>query len=224
MLGACRSSAPNVHTWGSMRAVMREGRTEARVRLADVLSSDRLVGVGALAGLAGEIAIVDGVAWIARVDSGQLQCDSDVRMEDHATLLATSDVEHWRELTLPRDVELVELEQFLAREARGTELERAPAWPFVVEGELANVATHVLNGACPFAAEVDAEHQPLRRSFESVDGILVGFFAPSAGGELVHHGQTTHVHLVVSRPAPYVGHVDHVALRAGARVRVPDVR
>lgn len=217
---ACAVGATRVESWGTMREVMRDGRTEGRVALGDVLGSPGLVGVGALAGLTGEIAIVDGVAWVARLEPG-LSCGRGARPGDRATLLAVADVADWTETTIGRDLSAAEFEALLAERAAAPALATRDVWPFVVEGELLDVQSHVLNGECPTAGAVDPAHAPVRRSFARVTGRLVGFYAPEAAGVLVHHGEATHTHLIVERPEPYVAHVERAGIGAGARLRVP---
>ena len=220
-LSGCASSDwdGRVVSWGSMREVMREGRTEGRVVLA-AAAQPASVGLGALAGLRGEIVVVRGETWVARVVDGRLECGRGALPEEQATLLALSEVSAWNELHLERDLtyeELVELLAGLAAEGRV-----APdPWPFIIEGELFALEAHVLNGACPFAGEVPAGCEPLRRSLAHTSGMLVGFYAPRAAGQLVHHGEAIHAHVVLTTPEPYVGHVDHAAIAAGARVSWP---
>lgn len=204
-----------------MREVMHDGKTWGRVALTDVLGSKATVGIGALEGLRGEIAIVDGVAWVARVEGGQLICTREARASDRATLLALSDVEEWQAIRLDEGALPGELEPLLARVAEQTGLGCDEPWPFVIEGELVAVESHVLNGKCPFAGTVEQAYEPLRRSIASQRGRLIGFYAPSASGTLVHHGQTTHVHIVLDEPNIYVGHVDRTGVGAGATLLVP---
>ena len=220
---ACRSPGWNgsVSAWGSMRAVMLGGETQGRVALDEAVRSRGCVGLGALEGLQGEIAVVDGVAWVARVEGGRPVSARGARTGDRATLLALADVRAWRAVAIESDVAPDELDALLASEAERFGLADRDPWPFVIEGELADVETHVLNGQCPFAGSVDPDHEPFRRSFVRVRGRLVGFYAPRAAGELVHHGQATHAHLVVEEPEPYVGHVDSAAILAGSRLLLP---
>ena len=211
-----------IETWGTMRAVMRDGATEGRVSLVDATRPAGTVGIGALEGLMGEIAAVDGVCWIARVDGDELASERGARAGDRATLLATSTVHRWRTIALDRDVAAGELDALLSAAARDAGLGGRP-WPFVIEGDFTHVAAHVLRGACPSAGIVDPQHEPIRRSFARVRGRLIGFFAPDSAGELVHHGQSSHVHLLVEEPDVFVGHVDAAGVAGGALLRVPAV-
>jgi alpha-acetolactate decarboxylase len=222
--GACSTPGWNgsVDSWGSMSEVMRDGKTQARVSLVDATHGSTIVGIGTLTGLQGEIAIVDSVAWVARIDHGRLECGRGARTGDRATLLATADVRRWKTVAIDRDLSPAELDAFLASTARDFGLGQRP-WPFVVEGDLADVEAHVLNGQCPYAGPVDPKHEPIRRSFPLVRARLVGFYAPNAVGELVHHGQATHVHVLVEEPEVFVGHVDSASVRNGAWLRVPAI-
>lgn len=224
-LCGCRvqSEALRTTTWGSMSEVMRQGRTEGRISLQSVLTSREMVGIGALEGLCGEIAILDGEAWTARNEGG-LVCERGARADDRATLLVISDVDEWHTTALDSDTDYAAFECALADLAASCGLDGRPAWPFVVEGELRRVETHVLNGQCPFSGPVDPEHEPIRRSFEAVRAKLIGYYAPASDGRLVHRGQATHAHLLVEEPAIYVGHVDSFELAAGTVLHVPVAR
>ena len=87
-----------------MREVLREGRTQSRVALEDVTSRSGAVAVGALAGLGGEITIVDGETWIARsVDGVPEVTGPGPESSDDATVLTASHVDDWIEIgmTIP---------------------------------------------------------------------------------------------------------------------------
>jgi alpha-acetolactate decarboxylase len=223
-LGACSVPGWNgqIEAWGSMRDVMMDGHTQARVSVVDAGRMSGTVGIGALEGLQGEIAIVDGVPWISRVDGDHLECARGARNGDRATLLAISHVSRWKTIAIDRDLSPAELDALLASTQRDLGLGQRP-WPFVIEGDLFDVGAHVLRGQCPYAGPVDPEHEPIRRSFAEVRARLVGFYAPNSVGELVHHGQATHVHVIVEQPEVFVGHVDSVSVRGGAWLRVPAV-
>lgn len=220
---SCRASPSEpTRSWGSMREVMSEGQTQGRVSLSEVLDSDDLVGLGALEGLRGEIAILDGVAWIARVEDGELRCAAETAPTDQATLLIVTSVSAWTTLVLGDDVAPQDLDVLLGRVARQLGFEAGSPLPFQIEGELVEVEAHVLNGQCPHSGSVAPGREPLRRSYSAVRGRLIGYYAPDATGTLVHHGQSTHVHVIVEAPQVYVGHVDQVGVRAGAVLSLPE--
>lgn len=205
-----------------MRAVMHDGETQGRVSVAQVTRTPGTVGVGALEGLQGEIAVVDGVPWIARVEGDRVESERGVRGGDQATLLAVAVVRRWKTIPIDKDLAAGDLDAVLAAAQHDLGLGERP-WPFLIEGDLFDVEAHVLRGKCPEAGKVDPEHEPIRRSFAEVRARLVGFYAPGAVGDLVHQGQSMHVHVVVEEPEVFVGHVDSTGVRAGAWLRVPAV-
>ncbi len=56
--------------FGGLREVMRDGHTEARVRLADLVLAPNTIAVGALTGRAGEVTIGGGTAHLATAADG----------------------------------------------------------------------------------------------------------------------------------------------------------
>ncbi|MCY3003722.1 MAG: hypothetical protein NTV21_18150 [Planctomycetota bacterium] len=203
--------------FGTLREVMREGRSEGRVALAEVPGLRATVGVGALAGLAGEVTVVEGELWIARAVSGRVEVAREPLPGEQATLLALSGNVRWVEHLTPRDLTLEEFGIWLGELGPTADA----SWPFLAEGTLDALEAHVVAGACPHA------HPGATDSFvvlarPSLAVRLAGFHAPAEPGVLVHHGERLHVHFVESAPVPSLsGHLDGGTLRAGARVRIP---
>jgi hypothetical protein len=217
LMAGCTAPQPQVRTlrFGTLREAMRDGRTEGRVALAEVAGLRGSVGVGALAGLAGEVTVVDGELWIARAAAGSVVVTREPLPGEQATLLALSDNGRWVEHLTPRDLTLKEFGIWLG------ELGPATSWPFLVEGTLDALEAHVVAGACPHA-HPEAHDKFVLLACPSLAVRLAGFHAPDEPGVLVHHGERLHVHFVEAAPAPTLsGHLDGGLLRAGARVRVP---
>jgi acetolactate decarboxylase len=213
------------HQYGAMREVMREGRTESRIALAG-LGRDTIA-VGALAGLEGEVTVLDGGVWVARPEGdGVWVTGPTASANDEATLLTVATVERWTYVSLDVDgtVSGAALERLVERTAREHGIDTTRPFPFVIDGVVERLDIHVINGFCPHAvdpATVDAE--PWRWSVdEPTPARIVGFHAADAAGVLTHHGTAIHVHALVERDGRMVtGHVDGVAVRAGARLLLP---
>lgn len=149
-LAACSSARPcTIESWGTMREVLREGHSEARVALAG-LGGPGVVGVGALADLAGEVTIVDDRVLVARADGASCRVDMP-RPDDHASLFVRAEVDAWLDFPLLDCASYEDLDRAIA--ARLAQLGRDPTMPSAVRihGRATNVAFHVIAGSCPIA-------------------------------------------------------------------------
>ncbi len=223
LMAACNgpSQAPKLQTWGELRSVLRDGETQGRVELSRA-SAPGLYGLGAVAGLKGEVLVVDGEVWVSRATASDSAGMAGPPLEgEQATLLALGSVEQWSASVLPvtSDMKALELAVRTAAEAAGCDPTQPV--PFVIEGIAASLDLHVLNGACP-SASPPPEHEPYRASLDSAEVLLVGFYAEGMAGKLTHKGASSHVHVLTGGAQRVVGHVDGLRLSAGARLRVPE--
>lgn len=214
---ACRAperGAPvQVSTWGSLREVLREGRSEGRVALAAVVGP-RSVGLGALEGLAGEVTVIDGRARIAtpvpaaRPGEAPVACTlREARTDDRAALLVLADVAAWEAHALGATGSYEALEDAIAAALLRQRRDLTEPLPVRIRGRARALELHVLAGACPIA-QPDGP-PPWRGRVADVDAELVGVFAEDAAGRLSHHGRRTHLHAVAGEE---MGHLDEVAL------------
>lgn len=203
--------------WGGMREVLRDGQTEGRVALDDVLGPTTFA-VGALEGLAGEITVIGEFAYLAQVDgAGELSLRQ-VRPGDQATLLVAAQVESWSKHELPKIENLGGLESKVAELAAAQGIDVSQPFVFRVRGRATELRLHVLNHSCPIADP--SGPAPWRHAGADEELQLVGFHATDAAGTLTHHGQSSHVHAVVTESG-FSGHVDGVGLEEGAQLLLP---
>jgi alpha-acetolactate decarboxylase len=216
--------------YGEMRVVLGQGRHEGRVRLGDLTKTAHCYAVGALAGLAGEITIIDGQFVVSRVDrAGQPTTDSEEPGEHEATMLVAAYVPSWTERRIERDVPAEELESFVRAAAQEAGIDTAKPFPFLIEGELIGLEAHVINGACPmrarrFGLSIAPAQRPYHGSFVKTSGRLVGIYAQNAEHRLTHHGTKTHTHvlLIDDNGQAFTAHVERTGVRAGSVLRLPD--
>ena len=215
--------------WGTLREALRDGHDEGRVALADVVRPGTY-GVGALAGLAGEVSVLDGEVWVSRGSAAGVTTTREAG-DDQATVLFLADVETWSEHTVEADVDPSVLDAFIVERAREAGLDTDRAFPFVIEGWLRHLRLHVIGGECPMRARMlgaTMQTPPYELHEPAVMGRLVGIHARDSSGIVCHAGSTTHVHAVVTqtRPGPgqnveLTGHVESVGLAAGAKLYLP---
>jgi len=215
-----------VEQHGTMKEVLRDGRTEPRFDLEEIEAGSGVVAVGAMADLQGEVTILDGVAVISRVRAGALE-SSGAGPGDRATLLILARVEEWVGVVLDGEgpLEGAALEDAIERSAGEAGSNLANPFPFVIEGVMREADWHVINGACPMATPAGAmgDRSPWREHGGAGSaGRLVGFFARDSEGVMTHHGSRVHMHVLFRRADGVVtGHVDQVAVEAGATLRLP---
>jgi alpha-acetolactate decarboxylase len=228
LAAACSTTPPDFAHYGGMREVMRLGHTEPRTAL-QPFAAPGCYGLGALAGLAGEIVIDDGRVWVAR----QATAVAEAAATDQATLLAVARVSAWRTVPLAEAADLTALEQHLARAVPDANRSDGAPLPFVIDGTATQLAMHVVRGYCPHGEPVAGAAAP--DTFAHANGTelpvrLVGLFAPGRAGLLTHHGTSLHVHALVLAREPgaavpvALGHVDGLTLAPGAVLRLPQQR
>lgn len=215
-----RDDPGTVVAWGTMREVLREGRSHARVSPAAVVRPET-VGVGALAGLAGEITVLDGRVIVSAGGGAARNSASRVlwregHAEDRAALLVLAEVPAWEahELDACSDYDALDAAITACLRARAHDLEEPI--PVRIRAERGSLELHVIAGACPIA---DPDGTPPWRhagAFETAE--IVGFFAQGAAGELTHHEHRSHLHAIVG---DVMGHLDAVSLAAGAVLLLP---
>jgi acetolactate decarboxylase len=214
-----------VAQFGAMRPVMREGQSQPRVGLDEATRQPHAFAVGAMAGLEGEVTILDGAVWITRVVSGQPSASGPNPVPgDRATLLTLAHVPEWRSITLPEGAGGEELEAMIARYSREGGLDTTKPFPFRIEGELSTLDMHVINGFCPHSeGEATTANQPWTFTGAPPARVsIVGFYATGSEGEMTHHGTAIHAHAVVPTDAGRItGHVDALAVSAGATLMLP---
>lgn len=203
----------DVSTWGTMREVLREGRSDGRVGL-PTLATSASVGVGAMANLAGEVTILDGRVLVveggARGSGREETAKPRVRDAvdgDSATLLVLANVPTWEQVPVGSCGSYAELETAIAKQLRRRGSDLASPQPVRVRGRARHLALHVIAGACPVANPSGPPPWRFSGSVEEVE--LVGFYVEEAAGRLTHHNRSSHLHAVADQ---LMGHLDEVAL------------
>jgi len=210
-----------------MREALGQGLSHGRIRLDEACARAHAYGVGAIEGLAGEITILDGQVWLARVSGAAGAVTSRWSLGDdgtQATLLAVSYVPRWSTHALSRNLTLQALEPEIHDLGVQCGLNPAAGFAFVVEGTAESIDIHIMNGSCPMAgAGAATGSQPVRVSLHDVPVTCVGIFHEGDPGTLTHHGSRSHVHALVRSREPICGHVDSLTLDPGASLRLPQV-
>jgi alpha-acetolactate decarboxylase len=214
---------PAVQAYGNFKRLSHTGDSSAKVALRELPAARGSYAVGALAGLRGEIVMLDGKLLVTRGHSAQGRTEAPA-VDDAATLLALAKVAAWQEVAVAADMKQAEFEAFVLREAARRGLDPAGAFAFLVRGEFPQLSWHVVTGGAGGGhGTAHAPGNARSRVFEEpgAKGVLVGFHS---GGELegviTHPGERFHLHYAAA-DASRSGHVDAYAVRAGSVLSLP---
>lgn len=214
-----RSALP-FSQYGAMREVLHDGQSAPRVSVCEASRGHATYGVGALAGLAGEITIDAGQVWVTRSENGVPRTTGPTCVaSDQATLLSVGPIEKPATILLTESLGGESLEAAIARAAGVPEGVYAP-FLFVIDGTATAWKGHVIAGSCPHA---DPTSDALQFAItEPVAVRVVGLHAFGAAGTLTHQGSNVHMHVIFERDGTRVtAHADAITLAPGATLTVP---
>lgn len=216
---------------GNFQRMMHTGESAGPVALSALPQQPGTWGLGATAGLKGEIVQVDGRLLVSPGSdaTGRVRPP---RVDEQAVFFAGARVQAWRDVAVPRDMDSSAFEAFVQEQAEG--LGRAPDQPFVlrVQGRFPQLLWHVVDGekgpgASHAAQAIHAGGRANQRSDmrlfrqPGASGQLIGVYSGAAlEGVVSHPGERFHVHFA-DADATVSGHVDRYSVAAGAVLKLP---
>jgi acetolactate decarboxylase len=198
-----------------MRRIMQEGNLSASVSL-DTLDLANLYALGPVAGLQGEIAVIDGHVYVARRKGTAVDTGSALPA---AAMLVHSRVKRWLEVPLgDSTVDLAAVESAIEAAAarHGYDLEKPFA--FRIEGGISGWS-HIIHWESGVKHTME-NHKQFALSGPIAAPMLIGFYSRHHAGVFTHHSTRLHMH-VVNPATGYVGHVDELRLGANAILFLP---
>ena len=212
--------------YGNFKRMKHTGDTSGQVKLADLPAGPGVWGMGALAGLKGEILMFDGRLLVSpgsRVD-GSIAAPAP---GDEATIFVTARVQEWEVIALPEDMTQQQFEAFVIKQATARGIQKDSPFPFIVEGRYPTLTWHVLSGKRDSKEVGDhavghAGTSDGMRLFQQpgAEGKLVGVYTGSSfEGIASHPGDRFHVHYADAN-LTVSGHLDSYAIKAGAVLKL----
>ena len=204
---------------GAQRDVLG-GDIRGKIALASLADRPHLYGLGPRVGVTGEVTILDGVPWIARVADGRLDVDQSF---DHAAcFLVYAEVPAWLESPEPEPIEgEPALEAAVLRAAHARGLSGDEPFPFLIRSVAATATIHVLDkrdGRPHTPARHDEAKVRFQIEREPLD--VIGFYSTRHRGVFTPGDSNLHMHLR-TRDGRASGHVEHLAIPPGAVIAVP---
>jgi alpha-acetolactate decarboxylase len=217
----------NVLAFGNFKRMIHSGETQGVVKLREISTSPGSYGLGALAGLRGEILLWDGKLFVSRglLANGAVEPAAPM---DEAVFFVEARVEAWDEVSIPDDMPQVQFESFVLQTAARRGLSSDRPFPFTVRGNFHRVLWHVVTGAATGnhggqAGRTHSQGHANNRVFDqaNVTGFLLGFYSGSAlEGVISHPGERFHIHYA-DAGFSVSGHVDDYRIARGAVLLLP---
>ena len=217
------SSGFKVEYHGALRDMMRKGDITAKVDLEVFDTVKHFYALGAMENLKGEIQIFDGQPYNTIVIGDSLSVDTSFGKK--ATLLVHASVKSWSKHLIPDAISTHEqLEDFIERSARATQINVNKPFPFLIEGNARTIDWHVIDWK-----EGDTEHthekhisSGLSGSLENREVEILGFYSNSHHAVFTHHTTNMHMH-VKTTDGEIAGHVDDIVPGNGIILKLPEL-
>jgi alpha-acetolactate decarboxylase len=229
LLGAAAAQAAEpfgIEARGNFGQILHTGKADGVVGLSALGGKRGSYGVGALAGMRGEILLWDGKLLVSRGHSPKGETGP-AAAADKAALFVRGNVGSWSEIAAATDMTRAQFESFVVASARNLGIDGDKAFPFAVRGDKLDVAWHVVTGTAPAAGghgggTLDQGHAQARTFREkAAPGILLGFHTGAAlEGIASHPGERFHVHYA-SPDFSVSGHADDYRIAKGTTLLLP---
>jgi alpha-acetolactate decarboxylase len=214
-----------IQTWGNFKHMLHTGNTDGVVKLSALGNAKGTYGVGAIAGMRGEILQWDGRLLVSRGYSPKGETGP-ATASDEAVLFVRAKVDAWQEIPIASDMTQAQFETFVLAAAQKAGIDSNQAFPFAVRGNTLNVVWHVVTGTPAGVQHGGGTHQQghaQSRVFResAATGILLGFHTGAAlEGIASHPGERFHVHYA-NADLSVSGHVDDYLVPKGAVLMLP---
>lgn len=216
---------------GNFQRMMHTGNASGQVVLAALPQQGGTWGVGATAGLKGEIVQIDGRLLVSpgSDEQGRLRAPQD---GEEAVLFASGRVQEWQEVAVVRDMDSAAFEAFVQERAQTLGLASDHPFVFRVEGRFPHLLWHVVTGEKAQGgghgarSDHDVGHANKRSDMRlfrqpGASGQLIGVYSGAAlEGAVSHPGERFHIHYA-DLGATVSGHVDRYSVAAGAVLKLP---
>lgn len=200
-----KSRPDSVAVVGAMKAVMWEGKLGGQVRLDTLRPRQGLYGLGPEKGLTGELLLVDGQAFVSRVQDDTLMI---VQQADslEAPFFVYGHVNDWVSSPLPPEVLTgKDLEQYLDQRFAAV---RKP-FVFKLQGTLDSAQIHIQNlpPGTRVSSPKEAHQGQVNYQLGAKEVEIIGFFSRNHQGIFTHHDSYIHMHLL-TQDHLQMGHLD----------------
>lgn len=208
-----QQSINNITIVGEMKEVMWKGELFGKIHLDTISNKEHLYGLGPVEYLAGELLILDGVAYQSRVvDEQNMKVETSFNVK--APFFGYTNIPAWEELAFPDSIQTIsELENYLDLISQNT----TRPFFFRLTGTVETATIHIVN--LPKGSKVsspDEAHQGQKNyQLKNESSEIIGFFSTEHKAIFTHHDTFLHMHLI-SSDKKKMGHLDDVKFLKGS--------
>ncbi len=217
---------------GSQKRIFATGKAEQTVSVAAMSACPDAFGVGAVAGLDGEITVFQGRAYVTQVRGDHYTIEHG---HEHGAVFAVWSCQtKWRSEAVPDKVKgYLDLQDFVKARAAAAGIDVAKPFPFRLAGRPTEVKWHInvdLTGGKAIDSELftksKANYVARSQSMEIIGfysehhpGVFISAFAPAIPKESGVNN-AIHIHML-TQDGKAAGHIDNIALAPGMTLRLP---
>jgi acetolactate decarboxylase len=219
---------------GSQKTIFSTGKAEAKVPVSAMSGAPDVFGVGAVAGLDGEITVLAGKPYVTKVRGNTYTIDNS--QEHMATFAVWTHQAAWVDQSVPLEVKgYLDVQNFVKARAVAAGIDVSKPFPFQLVGTPIEVKWHInvdLTDGKHITNELFAKS---KASYviknEPMD--IIGFYSEKHPGVFISayvpaistdrgDKNAMHIHMV-TRDGKSAGHIDNLALGAGMTLRLPKI-
>jgi acetolactate decarboxylase len=199
---------------------MVDGDLSAHINL-DTLNKTHLYGLGPVAGLEGELVVIDGKIYSTYKDGSKIV--SQQNKISLAAMLVYSKVEKWKEISVHSVVKnYTELEALIKQTAQKNGYNTEKPFAFKIKSSPSKTAYHVIDWK-PGTEHTMDNHKQFAYSgtFSNESMLLLGFYSPHHKSIFTHHTTNMHVH-ILEKKSGTIGHLDDIQIDSSITIYLPE--
>ncbi len=203
-----------VNARGALQEVMLNGNLQANI-LIDTLENQRLIGIGPLGRLQGEITILDGKAFVTSIDSVGNPIAVEVDSLQ-APFFAYANISDWQTFGFLKEVDdLPSLQAAIEELAIIEGLDLTQPFPFHIKGKITKAGYHIISKPAGELEHSHDLHKAAKVNFEveEEEVTFVGFYSQVHQGVFTHRGDFIHIHIILPN-GNITGHLDEITAKA----------
>ena len=219
---------------GSQKSIFDTGKAEAKVPLTALSGAQDFFGVGAVAGLDGEITVFKGKPYVTKVRGNSYTMDHSAAHT--ATFAVWTRQAEWTEQAVPAEVKsYLDIQNFVKERAAAAGIDINQPFPFQLSGAPKEVKWHI-NVDQTEGKQITKELFAKSKASYVINDTpmdIIGFYSENHPGVFISAyvpaisassgiKNTIHIHLI-TRDGNSAGHIDSLVLGTGMMLRLPKI-